>query len=232
MGRNEQHLSADVTDSLWAGTHRFQRLLANQVYPRMEYFDRINPEWRGMDVLDLGCGVGFMAEVLAKRGAHVLGIDPSAKALDAARAHAAIQNLDITYRQGSGEAIPMDTATVDRVVCVDVLEHVQNPERVVAECRRVLRPGGLFFFDTINRNRTARFMVVTLMEKILRIIPGGGHDPQKFIPPGELLQLLERNGFPRTSEFTGMGIVGLDRHLDFTFGLTASTRVMYLGSAR
>lgn len=228
--RNSQY--DEYMNSSWKEPARFQRMLASQVYPRLEYFDRVAAVWTGLDVLDLGCGVGFMSEVLAKRGACVTGVEPDEAALNVAREHAATQALDITYTNGIGEHIPLADASVDRIVCVDVLEHVADLKKVTSECRRVLRPGGIFFFDTINRNLMARFMVAIMMEDILRTIPKGGHDPGKFVRPEELKSLLQQSGFTHIGQFVGMGIVGIDRHREFVFGLTRSTRIMYLGYAQ
>ncbi len=219
-------------NSSWKEPARFQRMLASQVVPRLEYFDRFAAVWTGLEVLDLGCGVGFMSEVLAKRGAHVTGVEPDEGAFCVAREHAVAQDLDITYMNGVGEHIPLADASVDRIVCVDVLEHVADLKNVISECRRVLRSGGIFFFDTINRNLMAKFMVVTMMEDILRVIPKGGHDPKAFVRPEELKNLLQQNGFTHIGQFAGMGIVGIDRHREFTFGLTRSTRIMYVGYAQ
>lgn len=217
---------------MWTGAHRFQRMLASQVRPRLEYIDRVTREWEGIVTLDLGCGAGFMSEALARRGAHVIGVDPNGAVLEVARKHAASQGLAISYHEGVGEAIPLPNASVQRVICVDVLEHVRDVGKVITEIRRVLSPGGLFFFDTINRNMLARFMVVMLTEDVLRMIPRGAHDPAKFIRPDEMKALLRHNGFACVGEFAGMGIVSLDRHLEPAFGLIGSTRVMYLGFAQ
>ena len=231
MQRNDQTIYTKHARSMWNGQHRFQRMLADQVRPRLKYFDRVTSDWRGITTLDLGCGGGFMSEALARRGAYVIGIDPSEAVLDAARTHAESQGLEITYRVGVGEAIPLPGASVDRVICVDVLEHVQNVGKVIAEIRRVLHPGGLFFFDTINRNRLATFMVVTVTEDLLRMIPRGAHDPAKFIRPEELKAALEENGFTCSDDFVGMGFTRLNRQLDVEFALTNSTHVMYIGHA-
>jgi 2-polyprenyl-6-hydroxyphenyl methylase/3-demethylubiquinone-9 3-methyltransferase len=209
---------------------RFQRLLKNQLRARFAYLDHVTTQWSGLDVLDLGCGCGFMAEAVGELGARVVGVDPCLASLESARGHALGRGLAIDYRQGFGESLPMADDSVDRVVCVDVLEHVCDTGRVLAEVRRVLRPGGLFFFDTINRNRFARLLMITLSEG-LSIIPKGSHDPQKFIRPEELRGLLQRAGFGSISRFVGMGVAGLDRRLDFEFALQTSTRVMYMGHA-
>jgi 2-polyprenyl-6-hydroxyphenyl methylase/3-demethylubiquinone-9 3-methyltransferase len=231
MQRNDQKIYQKYAQSIWKGTNKFERLLASQVHPRLEYFDRVTADWNGVATLDLGCGCGFMSEALARRGAQIIGIDPSANLLEVACVHAKSQGLKITYREGVGEAIPLPTNSVDRVVCVDVLEHVQDVGKVIAEVRRVLRPCGIFFFDTMNRNWLSRFMVVTLVEDVLRIIPRGAHDPAKFIRPEELKKYLEENGFTCTEDLVGMGIIRFNRHLDFEFGLTNSTQVMYIGHA-
>ncbi len=232
MRRNDQHLYDEYAGNVWNNSLKFQRMLAQQVEPRLEYFDRVTTEWRGVEVLDLGCGGGYMSEALARRGARVIGVDPCRALLDSAASHARSETLSIEYREGVGEAIPLGDASADRVVCVDVLEHVCDPRKVIAEIRRVLRPGGIFYFDTINRTRMAAFMVVTLMEDVFRIIPRGAHDPVKFIPPAELCGILKDNGFQEIGPFSGLGIGGFTRRLEPRIVLTGSTRVMYIGYAR
>ncbi|MFA5054690.1 MAG: bifunctional 2-polyprenyl-6-hydroxyphenol methylase/3-demethylubiquinol 3-O-methyltransferase UbiG [Dehalococcoidia bacterium] len=231
MQRNDQSLYQNHAETWWDGTKRFQRTLANQIYPRLKYFDRVAPDWTGLNVLDLGCGGGFMAEPLARRGARVTGIDPSAASLEAARKHAEAQRLDITYRQGVGEDIPLETGSMDRVVCVDVLEHVKDIDKVLSEVRRVLRPKGLFLFDTVNRNWLSRLLVLNVVEDVLKLIPKNTHDADKFIRPVELSRLLGNNGFTVKEPFVGMGPVWVNRRLDFVFGITPFKWIMYLGHA-
>jgi 2-polyprenyl-6-hydroxyphenyl methylase/3-demethylubiquinone-9 3-methyltransferase len=126
----------------------------------------------------------------------------------------------------------MDSHSVDRVVCVDVLEHVQDLEKVISEIHRVLHPQGILFFDTLNRNWLSRLLAVTVPENILRVLPRGAHDPDKFIRPIEMQRQLERHGFAvEPDTFVGMGPVGIDRQLDFVFGLSPVTWIMYLGYA-
>jgi 2-polyprenyl-6-hydroxyphenyl methylase/3-demethylubiquinone-9 3-methyltransferase len=161
----------------------------------------------------------------------VTGVDPSVASLEAARKHAQAQGLDIDYREGIGEAIPLEARSIDQVVCMDVLEHVQDLEKVLAEVRRVLRPHGLFFFDTVNRNWLSRLLAVTVVEDILRVIPKGTHDSDKFIRPAEMRHHLESNGFIVKDAFVGMGPVGVNRRLDFVFDLLPVKWIMYLGYA-
>lgn len=174
-----------------------------------------------------------MSEALAQRGACVTGIDPSIACLEAARKHAQSQGLKIVYCEGVGENIPLDTHSVDRVVCVDVLEHVQDLEKVIIEIHRVLRPHGILFFDTVNRNWLSKLLAVTIAEDVLKVVPRDTHDPDKFIRPIEMRRQLERNRFTvEPDALLGMGPIGVNRRLDFVFGLLPATWIMYLGYAR
>jgi 2-polyprenyl-6-hydroxyphenyl methylase/3-demethylubiquinone-9 3-methyltransferase len=214
----------------WAGTSRWLRTLHNLVPARFEYFDTLISQWGGKVVLDIGCGGGFMAEALARRGAVVIGVDPSREAIEAAREHAGAQGLAIDYRTGVGERLPIEAGSVDVVVCVDVLEHVDDLNVVISEVRRVLRPGGLFLFDTINATAMARLCVVFVGERILRLLPRGTHDPDKFIRPGEMRAKLIAAGFA-CRPFVGLGPRGINRRFDLTFGKYPTLSVLYLGCA-
>jgi ubiquinone biosynthesis O-methyltransferase len=227
--RNDLSIYDTYASQWWDGSQRWLRTLQNLVPARLKYFDSFT-NWQGTDVLDLGCGGGFMAVALAERGATVTGIDPAEKAIAIANLHVASQNLGIRYLVGSGEHIPLADQSMDRVVCVDVLEHVANLHQVISEVRRVLRPDGLFLFDTINRTWIANLIVVFLGERIFKILPLGTHDPAKFIKPAELANLLEEQGF-RVSPFVGLGPIGLNLKLDFVFGTLPTTSVMYMGHA-
>ncbi len=221
----------EVAADWWGDDVRWLRTLRNMAPARFRYFDRFAADWRGRDALDLGCGGGFMAEALARRGARVVGVDPAAKAIAAARAHAQAEGLEIDYRVGVGEALPLDADSVDRVVCVDVLEHVSDLDQTLSEVARTLRPGGWFLFDTINASWLARRAVIDAAERVLGLLPRGTHDPAKFITPARLRGALERRGFA-VERFSGLGPAGLDRRLDLRFGLLPTTQILYLGAAR
>jgi 2-polyprenyl-6-hydroxyphenyl methylase/3-demethylubiquinone-9 3-methyltransferase len=228
--RNDQSMYRTYAAEWWTGRHRWLRTMHNLVPARLEYFDRVVGNWRGISVLDLGCGGGFMAEALASRGAKAIGVDPSEPAIEAGRQHAKAAGLDIDYRVGTGEAIPAPNESLDCVVVVDVFEHVTDPIVVLEEIHRVLKPGGLLLFDTLNRTRLAAFVFVFLGEDVLRIGPRGTHDPAKFIKPPELQAMLADAGF-EAAPVTGLGPNGLNRRFDITFGLLPTTALMYIGHA-
>ena len=228
--RNDLTIYDRVADSWWSDDIRWVRTLKNLVPGRLAWFDR-QIDWQGTAVLDLGCAGGFMAEALAARGAHVTGIDPAEAAIAAARANARVQGLRISYDVGVGEALPYDDGSFDAVVCVDVLEHVADLNKVLSEVARALRPGGLFLFDTINRNPLARLATITVAEDLLRLLPRGTHDPAMFIKPAELRAAMQGAGLV-PGAITGLGPRGIDRRFDLTFGPLPLTAILYMGTAR
>ncbi len=228
--RNKQEIYDAAATAWWSEELRWVRTLKNLVPARLKFFDR-HIDWAGKRVLDLGCAGGFMAEAMAQRGAQVIGIDPAKEAIAAARSHAAQSGLDIRYDTGVGEALPYDDAAFDAVVCVDVLEHVSDLGQVLQEVARVLKPGGLFLYDTINRNLVARLATITVAEDLFGLLPKGTHDPAMFIKPVELEDGLRQAGLT-PGKIAGLGPTGLNRRLDFTFGVLPFRQVIYIGTAK
>jgi 2-polyprenyl-6-hydroxyphenyl methylase / 3-demethylubiquinone-9 3-methyltransferase len=156
-------------------------------------------------ILEVGCGGGLICEQLAQRGAEMVGIDPSQGALDAAAAHAQERGLGqhIHYQQGYAEALPFADGSFSAIVCFDVLEHVRDLKATIKEIARVLAPGGVFVFDTINRTLMARAVLIWYGENF----PSGGlkpgiHNYHAFIKPLELQKLISANGL-HVQELTG-----------------------------
>lgn len=198
--------------------------------PRMRFFDRFVTSWTGLRVLDLGCGGGLTAEVLAARGAQVIGVDRSLPSLRTARQHAGMA-MGIGYAGGDAGALALADHCVDVVVCVDVLEHVPSVPRVLAECARVLKPGGWLLFDTINRTWLARAVVVWLLERVVRTIPLGTHDWRMFITPAEMRAHLDDAGFTDLT-LRGFDVVGRRRNGALDVHFNDNTAITYIGAAR
>ncbi|MGN6654966.1 MAG: bifunctional 2-polyprenyl-6-hydroxyphenol methylase/3-demethylubiquinol 3-O-methyltransferase UbiG [Rhodanobacter sp.] len=138
-------------------------------------------------VVDVGCGGGILTEALAKHGARVTGIDLSTLSLNVARQHAKRGALAIDYREIDVETLAREQAgTFDAVTCMEMLEHVPEPARVIAACAQLLRPGGVVFFSTINRNLKAFAFAIVAGEYILGLLPRGTHSYRKLIRPVEM----------------------------------------------
>jgi len=228
--RNDLTIYDKVADRWWSDDIRWVCMLKNLVPGRLQWFDR-HIDWQGKDVLEIGCAGGFMAEALAHCGARVTGIDPAIDAINAARTHARAGGLSINYDVGVGEKLPYENEGFVAVVCVDVLEHVADLNRVLSEVTRTLRPGGLFLFDTINRNLLARIATITIAEDMLRLLPRGTHDPAMFIKPRELRMAMIGAGLV-PEMMTGLGPRGIDRRFNLTFGPIPLKAIMYMGVAR
>ncbi len=195
---------------IWWDEHEPLNAIRTTLNPaRLEYFSKAFAA-TGMDVtdkvvVDVGCGGGLLAEEMARLGAHVIGIDPSATSLETARDHAAAGGLNIDYRAGVGEHLPLDDAIADIVYCVDVLEHVDDLDVVIGETARVLKGGGLYLFDTINRTRLSRLVMIKLSQQwsATAWMPPDLHAWDQFITPAELRNTLDRHGLA-TQDMVGM----------------------------
>ena len=190
-------------------------------------------------VLDVGCGGGFLANDLAARGHRVVGIDASEDALAVARLHDS--SGSVRYERGDALSLPFANESFDVVCAMDFLEHVEQPERVISEAARVLRPGGLFFFHTFNRNFLAWLIVIKGVEWFVRNTPRHLHVLRLFLRPSEVSAACERHALgapellgmrPRLNRaFFRMLLTGRVSS-EFQFELTRSTRLAYLGVSR
>jgi 2-polyprenyl-6-hydroxyphenyl methylase / 3-demethylubiquinone-9 3-methyltransferase len=176
---------------------------------RMEYFGRVFADLSidpgDQTLLDIGCGGGLLAEELARLGCRVTGVDPSEASLTVAREHAESEGLEVEYLRGTGEALPLPDASFDIACCCDVLEHVHDLERVISETSRVLRPGGLYLYDTINRTLASRLVLIKLFQEWswTSFMPPNLHDWHQFIRPSELVGIMGRHGL-RSLGYTGL----------------------------
>lgn len=138
-------------------------------------------------VLDVGCGGGILAEAMARQGAKVLGIDVASAALQVAELHAMDASVQVEYRLAAPEELADSSpAAFDIITCMEMLEHVPEPREVIAAIARLVRPGGHVFISTINRNLKAFLLAIVGAEYLLRLLPRGTHEYERFIRPSEL----------------------------------------------
>jgi 2-polyprenyl-6-hydroxyphenyl methylase/3-demethylubiquinone-9 3-methyltransferase len=180
----------------------------------------------GLQILDVGCGGGLVCEPLARLGARVSGLDPSADNICVARRHAAGQGLSIDYRVGRVEELAAERPAFDAVVCLEVIEHVPDAAAFLKGCAALLGPGGLLLLSTINRTLKAYLLAVLAAEYILGWLPVGTHRWDRFVTPAELAQHLMASGLG-AARLTGL----VYNPLADGWRLAADTDVNYFAAA-
>jgi 2-polyprenyl-6-hydroxyphenyl methylase/3-demethylubiquinone-9 3-methyltransferase len=182
----------------WATLHRFNPVRLAYIRDRAAAHFSRDPgrldSLKGLRILDIGCGGGVLCEPLARLGADVVGIDPVADSIAAAQHHAAQASLTIDYRCTTAEALAESGAVFDVVLAMEVVEHVADFNLFIEEAAALVKPGGLVFVATINRTMKSFALLIVGAEYILRWIPRGTHQWDKFITPDELEIALERSG--------------------------------------
>ncbi|MBI5563022.1 MAG: bifunctional 2-polyprenyl-6-hydroxyphenol methylase/3-demethylubiquinol 3-O-methyltransferase UbiG [Deltaproteobacteria bacterium] len=195
---------------------------------RFGYFSSIAGDLNAKRVLDVGCGGGLLAERFASGGAKVTGIDLSPVAIEAAKKHAAASGLYIDYRAASPSSLLADIPDAfDIIVCAEVLEHVDDLDGFLKDTLSMLKPGGLFFFGTINKTLKARLLAIAVAEDVLGMVPKGTHDFKRFIKPSTLMAVLKANDV-EIEEIKGMSY----DPLKLEFKISGDASVNYLGYGR
>ena len=186
----------------WDPTSEFKPLHA--INPlRLGWIESIT-SLAGKKVLDVGCGGGILAESLSKAGGIVTGIDLSNKALKVAELHQLESNTSVQYRSISAEDLAkQEPENYDVVTCMEMLEHVPDPSSVVQACATLCKPGGSIFFSTLNRNPKSYLFAIIGAEYILKLLPKGTHEYDKFIKPSELANFTRQAGL-ELNEIKGM----------------------------
>ena len=168
------------------------RLLRAFVPVRCAYMRERLGDLGGKRIAEVGCGGGIFSEALAGAGALVTGVDPSAGAIEAARAHAAASGLEIDYRIGS--AADLEAGAYDAVVCTEVLEHAAEPAALIGQAAALLAAGGSLIVSTLNRNPLAYAAMIVALERVLEALPPGSHRYRDFITPPELARMCRAAG--------------------------------------
>lgn len=157
------------------------------INPLRHDYIRQRVQLQGASAVDVGCGGGILTESLAAAGANVVGIDMAEGPLAVAKLHQAESGSTATYRRSTAEALAEENpGEYDLVTCLEMLEHVPSPPEVIRACSELVRPGGDVFFSTINRNPKSFAFAIIGAEYLLRLLPAGTHEYEKFIRPSEL----------------------------------------------
>lgn len=166
----------------------------HQLNPLRLAFIQEQAELSDKKVLDIGCGGGILTEAMAKTGADVIGIDMSPDAIKVAKEHAqTLQDANISYELCTAEEMAeKHPQHFDVITCMEMLEHVPNPETIIQACATLIKPGGHIFFSTLNRNPKSYLYAIIGAEYILKMLPQGTHDYSKFIRPAELSAWLRK----------------------------------------
>lgn len=158
----------------------------------------------GMRLVDVGCGGGILAEAMAQRGAQVTGIDMGEAPLAVARLHQLESGVEVEYRQSTAEDLAAEQPErFDIVCCLEMLEHVPDPGAVIKACADMAKPGAALYFSTINRNPKAFLFAIVGAEHILKLLPAGTHEYDKFIKPSELAGWMRDAGL-MLEDMTGL----------------------------
>lgn len=207
----------------WDPNSEFKPL--HEINPlRLDYIDQHAGGLAGKKVVDIGCGGGILSESMAARQATVTGIDMGEAPLSVARLHLLESGLQVDYRKITAEDLAsQEPASYDVVTCMEMLEHVPDPASVIQACHDLVKPGGHVFFSTINRNPKSYLFAIIGAEYILRMLPKGTHDYQKFIRPSECHQWARQAGL-HVHNVTGMSYNPLSRQ----YSLGTNVDVNYL----
>ncbi len=195
---------------------------------RLAWIERVAEGIAGKRIVDVGCGGGILAEAMAGKGAQVVGIDLSEKALGVARLHQLESGSTVDYRLMAAEALAAEAPSAfDVVTCLELLEHVPEPASTIAACAAMVKPGGSVVFSTLNRNPKSYLYAILGAEYALKLLPRGTHDWARFLRPSEVA------AFARRAHLEPVAMIGMTYNpLSRVYRLEDDTSVNYLAAFR
>lgn len=190
----------------WDADGDFKTL--HQINPlRLEFIETYSEGLFDKQILDVGCGGGILSESMAKRGAKVTAIDMGQAQIEVAQLHALESQVEIDYHMVSAEQFSLEHPnSFDVITCMEMLEHVPEPASVLQALYTMLKPGGQLFLSTVNRNPKSYLLMLVAAEKLLKLVPQGTHQYNKFIKPSELLGWCDVVGF-ETKHLIGVRVI-------------------------
>lgn len=182
---------SEIASRWWDAEGEFKPLhLINPL--RLDFIAQHSEGLFGKKVLDVGCGGGILAESMAKLGAEVTGIDLAEASLEVAKLHSLESQVSVDYHCVAAEAFAsQNPGQYDIVTCMEMLEHVPDPASIIKACSTLVKPGGHLFFSTINRNVKSWLMGIIGAEYVLKLVPKGTHQHERFIKPSELMAMTD-----------------------------------------
>ncbi len=232
LGINHNNSNVDPSE-----IEKFSALASKWWDPESEFkpLHQINPlrlDWmmqhigtlEGKNVLDVGCGGGILSEAMAQSGANVKGIDLAKKSLTVAKLHGMESGVKVDYELISAEELAeQEPEKYDVVTCMEMLEHVPDPASIIKACAALVKPDGMVFFSTLNRNPKSFLFAIVGAEYVLNLLPRGTHSYESFIKPSELASAA-RNAELTVSEVKGLSYNPITK----IYSITPDTSVNYL----
>ena len=210
----------------WGNKRGPYKLIHNLTPIRFEYIQS-QLDIKNLKILDIGCGGGILSEELTRNGAQVTGLDASKKTIKIAKSHAKEKNYNIKYLDTSIEDhIKESKAKYDAIICFELIEHVPDQIKLIQDISTICKKGGKLFMSTINRNLMSFVFAKMMAEYVLRIVPEGTHQYNKFIKPSELANMLEQANF-NIDDIQGVNV----NPVDFSFSLSSITKINYFMTA-